>query len=287
MSDNDSTNDNSRRQFLRWLALTPGAAAVGGSFLAGCWDSDTTGGLDAERRAGGGADTGRAADSGGRRDTGGAVADTGGDNGRDSGRDTGSDTGRDSGAPGDTGAAGDAGTDAGTCETTGSDVEGPFFEQGAPKRSVLAPEDEPGRRIVISGTVYEPDCTTPVTGALLDVWHANKDGDYYDRSNNYRLRGQMVTDDKGRYSFESIRPGNYPLGGSVRPAHIHFSVHKEPGLAPLTTQLYFSDDPNLAPNDPCGNCNSGDPTLIIDLKERQMNGSTVLAGTFDIVLAAG
>jgi catechol 1,2-dioxygenase len=162
------------------------------------------------------------------------------------------------------------------CEPTGSDVEGPFHEPGAPERTVLADANEPGERLIIEGTVYGPDCTSPVEGALLDVWHADADGNYHDADVDYRLRGQMMSDANGTYRFETIRPGNYPMSGSMRPAHIHFTITK-PGYAPLTTQLYFAGDPYLSPNDPCGNtCNSGDPTLIIDLNNAQ--------GTFDIVL---
>lgn len=167
-----------------------------------------------------------------------------------------------------------------TCELTGSDVEGPFHIDGAPQRTVLADQDEPGERLMIEGTVYGPDCKTPVANAMLDVWHADDNGDYHDDA-EYRLRGQVMTDDQGRYAFETIIPGRYPLGGSTRPAHIHFMVSK-PGFRPLTTQLYFEGDPFLNPNDPCGaGCNSGDPTLIIALETQSPQ---MMRGTFDINL---
>ena len=70
-----------------------------------------------------------------------------------------------------------------------------------------------------------------------------------------------------------------------RPAHIHFTV-SAPGLTPVTTQLYFADDPYLAPNDACGTCNSGDPTQIIPMNEETNEaGESVQVGWFDIVLA--
>ena len=183
----------------------------------------------------------------------------------------------------------DAGSDAGqtSCQTTGSDIEGPFFEEGAPERTTLADDDEPGERLVIEGTVYGPDCTTSVDGALLDVWQADVDGEYHGGDDdNYRLRGQIMTDANGAYRFETIKPGNYPMaGGTMRPAHIHFTITK-PGYTPLTTQLYFEDDPHLAPDDPCGHCGSDDPTLIIDLHDADEDGVDY-RGTFDIVLASG
>jgi catechol 1,2-dioxygenase len=167
------------------------------------------------------------------------------------------------------------------CEVTGGDILGPFFEPGAPQRLVLASAEEPGERLVIEGRISGPDCTTPVAGAVLDVWHADREGDYHGgEADGYRLRGQILSDGQGRYRFETIRPGHYPLGSTMRPAHIHISV-VHPGFVPLTTQLYFAGDPHLAPNDPCGVCNSADPTLIIDLEGSPQDG---WEGVFDIVL---
>jgi len=73
----------------------------------------------------------------------------------------------------------------------------------------------------------------------------------------------MLTDQQGNYEFETIMPGRYaiPPGlpglekyeGVMRPAHIHFRV-SEPIHVPLTTQLYFKGDPNIA-NDPWAGAN--------------------------------
>ncbi len=151
-----------------------------------------------------------------------------------------------------------------SCEVTGKDVEGPFFEAGAPNRTKLAAANEPGELLRVEGRVLDENCNA-VAGAHLDIWHADADGNYHKPGAEYRLRGQMTTDAEGKYGFETIMPGRYPLGESLRPAHVHFIVSK-PGFIPLTTQLYFRGDPYLKPNDPCGNgCNSGDPTLIVPL----------------------
>lgn len=182
----------------------------------------------------------------------------------------------------ETGPGTDAGV-SGSCDVTGSDVRGPFHIDGAPSRTTLAGTDEPGETMVIEGTLYGPDCETPLAGVMLDVWQADADGDYHGANDDYRLRGQMTTDAQGTYRFETIYPGHYPLGASMRPAHIHFTAIK-PGYTPLTTQLYFSGDPYLSPNDPCGTgCNSGDPTLIIDLDESHPDADW--HGRFDIILA--
>ncbi len=66
---------------------------------------------------------------------------------------------------------------AGRCVPTGADVEGPFYLPGAPHRVALAPPEEPGVRLVVRGRIVGPDCTTPVPGALLDLWQADTNGE--------------------------------------------------------------------------------------------------------------
>lgn len=176
--------------------------------------------------------------------------------------------------------AGEGEVDAGAaCKPTTSDVQGPYYQEGAPKRTKIAADEEPGERLSIAGTVLGPDCK-PLSGALVDVWQADKDGTYHGPDAEYRLRGQVLTDKDGYYEFETIMPGAYALSGGFRPAHIHFTVSR-PGYAPLTTQLYFQGDPFLPPNDACGSgCNSDEPDRVIALDTQ-----TPRRGVFDIVLS--
>jgi protocatechuate 3,4-dioxygenase beta subunit len=52
----------------------------------------------------------------------------------------------------------------------------------------------------------------------------------------------MRTDREGRYRFDSIVPGRYPLVWPLtRPRHIHVIV-THPQYKPLTTQIYFEGD---------------------------------------------
>jgi catechol 1,2-dioxygenase len=157
------------------------------------------------------------------------------------------------------------------CAPTESDFKGPMYLAGAPRRTVLAGPKEPGERLRIRGTVFAPDCSTPLPRTLLDVWQADSQGEYHWKDEDFRLRGQILTNERGEYELETIKPGGY--GG--RPAHIHFTI-SAPGHAPLTTQLYFKGDPRLD-HDLCGAaCNSDDPHRIIELA----NGR----GSFDVVL---
>lgn len=169
-----------------------------------------------------------------------------------------------------------------TCAPTRRDAEGPFYAPGAPSRMMLAGPEEPGERIRLDGVVVGPDCVTPIAGALLDVWQADKDGNYHDATKTaYRLRGTVQSDAEGRFHIETIRPGHYENGpGNWRPAHIHFTV-SAPGHRSVTTQLYFAGDPYLAPNDGCPGCGSDDAARIVELTE---NGD-FLAGSWRVVLA--
>jgi catechol 1,2-dioxygenase len=42
-----------------------------------------------------------------------------------------------------------------SCQLTESDILGPFYRFGAPSQTKLAPENEPGERLTIAGTVYD------------------------------------------------------------------------------------------------------------------------------------
>jgi catechol 1,2-dioxygenase len=130
--------------------------------------------------------------------------------------------------------------------------------------------------------VLGTDCRRPLPGALLDVWQADADGVYHYEKENFRLRGQILTDREGSFEFTTIVPGRYKLGGGYRPAHIHFTV-SHPAHEALTTQLYFKGDPYLPPNDACGDeCKANDPDRIVSLKK--LGQGAGFGTTFRIVL---
>jgi len=261
----------SRRSILQWMAMAPGAAAA--LWATGCGSSNAGGqntGTDTVVDAGAPVDVPvvpdtTPVDTGSVSDTAGADANA-----------------TDALAPPDVVVPTD--TAPKVCEPTPPDVEGPFYAANAPYTAEIASKDEPGDRIFIRGTVYGKDCKTPVKGVIVDVWQADETGNYHDAGSTYRLRGQMTTNEKGEYAFTSIHPGQYDVGGALRPAHVHFKFHY-PGQE-LTTQLYFEGDPYLAPNDPCGGCNSDEASLIIPLASETMGGTTYMAGTFDVNLQA-
>jgi catechol 1,2-dioxygenase len=156
------------------------------------------------------------------------------------------------------------------CRLTPADMEGPYYLPGAPLTNDIAPEGLEGQPLIISGTVYGPDCVTPLAGAIVEVWQADAAGDY-DFSEQFILRGSVAADANGFYQFETVLPGRYGTGGSFRPAHVHYRV-SHPAAQTLVTQLYFEGDPYNAPG-------QGGQTIAVTEE------GGVLHGAFDIVLA--
>jgi protocatechuate 3,4-dioxygenase, beta subunit len=115
----------------------------------------------------------------------------------------------------------------------------------AQSKVVVAPENEPGERLVVSGTVFKTDGRTPVAGAKVYVYQTDINGLYRPGANdskNPRLKGTMVTGADGKYEYRTIKPGPYPGGGV--PAHIHYVV-SAPGHRDRVFEIVFEGDPAL------------------------------------------
>jgi protocatechuate 3,4-dioxygenase beta subunit len=151
-------------------------------------------------------------------------------------------------------------------EATLRQTEGPFFKPSSPERTELVEAGTAGQPIELVGFVLSRDCT-PLTGALLDFWHADDKGQY--DNSGFRLRGHQYSDADGRYRLRSIVPGAYP--GRTR--HIHVKVQPRGGRV-LTTQLYFPGEPK----------NRSDGLFRTELLMRTTEQGGVLAGRFDFVL---
>ena len=168
-----------------------------------------------------------------------------------------------------------------SCLPTEPDAQGPFYRAGSPSPAALADTMEPGERIVIEGVLLSADnCLTRLPGYFLDLWQADKDGNYLSGT---RLRGVFETDADGAFTIETILPGNYAEGDGFRPSHIHAKVFGPMGFERLTTQIYFADDPYLFPNDSCGppTCNSDDPARIVRLMD---TATTVRRGSLELIV---
>ena len=148
-------------------------------------------------------------------------------------------------------------------EPTVRQTEGPFFKPKSPERSNLRQSGGKTTPVQLSGLVLTRRCQ-PVVRALVDLWHADENGDY--DNSGFRYRGHQFTDAEGRYRLETIVPAEYP--GRAR--HIHVKVQAPRGRI-LTTQVYFPGDP--------GNKRDG-----LYLQELEMRSARAGEGTFDFVV---
>jgi protocatechuate 3,4-dioxygenase beta subunit len=113
--------------------------------------------------------------------------------------------------------------------------EGPFYKLKSPKRTNLIDAGMKGEKVVVSGRIVDRK-GNPIPNALVDIWHADADGNY--DNEGYRCRGHLFADSDGKYRFEAVVPGLYP--GRTR----HYHVRVQPPNKPfLTTQLFFPDEP--------------------------------------------
>ena len=142
-------------------------------------------------------------------------------------------------------------------EGTPQQMEGPYFVDGMPNRSDIRtdPSDgsmQQGIPLDLLIHVYVVDkksgSCTPLSGAQVDIWHANSQGVYSSVNSQGTegkkfLRGFQVTDDNGTVRFTTVYPGWY----QGRAIHIHDKVRLFNGsdkVVDWTSQLYFNDSIN-------------------------------------------
>jgi len=125
---------------------------------------------------------------------------------------------------------------------TSTDILGPFFRPNAPIRHDLSyQENNPGIPLIVKGQIFGSDCTIPLQGVELDVWHCDHEQNYDMHSDEYRCRAKIKTDEQGQYWFKTFVPPPY----ARRPKHIHYLVHEYKSHQKLVTQLYFKGDDRI------------------------------------------
>ena len=144
--------------------------------------------------------------------------------------------------------------------------------------------DRPGPRLELRGTVYAPDGRTPAAGVILYIYHTNQSGVYATRGGETGwarrhgfIRGWIRTDETGRYTFQTLKPGSYP--DRSQPAHIHGTILEPDGRYYWIDSWHFRGDPLLDEEAEDANTAYGGSGIV----EPQREGELLVARR-DIVL---
>jgi protocatechuate 3,4-dioxygenase beta subunit len=143
---------------------------------------------------------------------------------------------------------------AGSCVVRPELTEGPYYVDEELNRSDLRSDPatgavKPGALLALTFNVSRAasGACTPLSGAIVDVWHCDALGAYsdvsdpgFDTTGQKWLRGLQVTDASGIARFTTIYPGWY----QGRAVHIHFKLRSAAGASQtyeFTSQLFFDD----------------------------------------------
>jgi protocatechuate 3,4-dioxygenase, beta subunit len=108
-----------------------------------------------------------------------------------------------------------------------------------------------GQQLLITGTIFQQDGTTPAPNVVLYYYHTNINGLYAGKQGlnpkavrHGYIRGWVKSGANGEYAIYTVRPASYP--NSNIEAHIHLSI-KEPGIDNeyYIDEFVFDDDPLL------------------------------------------
>ena len=117
------------------------------------------------------------------------------------------------------------------CTLTCSQPAGACYAQSSIRRDIAA--GRPGLPSLLSFQIVDADTCRPITGASVEVWHADAIGDV--NCTNF-LRGVQLSDNDGWVNFNSVFPGW--IAG--RATHVSVIVRMN-GQEAVTTQFYFED----------------------------------------------
>jgi protocatechuate 3,4-dioxygenase beta subunit len=139
---------------------------------------------------------------------------------------------------------------------------GPFYVQYAPFRAKISPVYALGVPVIIKGHVFGLETRRPLSFACIDIWQASPEAsyDYHEADPNVKFeyknelnthglsahfdyRARLITDEQGRYEYETVKPSAYfdRDDSRWRCPHIHYYVQAS-GYKPLITQLFFKGE---------------------------------------------
>ncbi len=142
------------------------------------------------------------------------------------------------------------GSSSGNCTVTPTETVGPFpTKQPANFVRKDIRDDRTGVVMTMNITLKNANAgCAALAGALVDVWHCDKDGYYSEyggtgmQNVNFQnvdfLRGRQITDANGLVNFTTIFPGWY----QGRAPHVHVHIYNSAGKSLLVTQIAFPYD---------------------------------------------
>jgi protocatechuate 3,4-dioxygenase beta subunit len=140
-------------------------------------------------------------------------------------------------------------TDGGTtaCTTTNTETAGPYpTKNPSSLQMVDIRSDRAGVDMTVEIIIQNKNANcAALQGAIVDIWHCDKDGNYSEYSSFsslHFLRGRQVTDSNGKVGFTTIFPGWY----NGRATHIHVHIYSSSGTSLLVTQIAFPEGSSSA-----------------------------------------
>ncbi len=148
-----------------------------------------------------------------------------------------------------------------------------------------------GPKLLLTGTVYHADGRTPATGVLLYYYHTNTEGRYVHKAEvpgsmapnhlgqtHGYIRGWVKTDQNGRYSIYTVRPGVYPTRDE--PAHVHVTVKEPNEISEYYLDSFVFDDDELLTSKERNKLSNRGGSGVVRLVEQD----GLLIGERDIIL---
>ena len=146
---------------------------------------------------------------------------------------------------------------------TDANLLGPFWRMDSPRTEnggSIVRSATPGPALFVKAWLRDVK-GSPIEGAEVDVWQSSPEGFYENQDPvqaDMNLRGKLMTDENGHFSFRSVKPAGYPIPvdgpvgellraqgrHNMRPAHLHVLAVK-PGFKTLISQVYVHDDKHI------------------------------------------
>ena len=126
-----------------------------------------------------------------------------------------------------------------TCNpTTRAGVDKFFYQPDAPFRDQIGPLNalaDPSKVLHLEGQILGNDCE-PFSNAIIEVWYAGVNvTDVSQAHDAYKdFRGQLETDECGRYNLEQTFPVRL-----LNSPHVSFRITADDGTELLLTEMYF------------------------------------------------